>query len=332
MKTFHVFLLLLSSVSIARAAVTLEWVNVGDAGNANDTTGFGGVAYGYQIMKYEVTNAQYAEFLNTVDAAGTNPNGIWNSNMGSNARGGISFTAGNAAGSKYAVKTDMGDKPVNYVSFSDSMRFANWIHNGQGAGSTESGAYDMTVSASTVIHSGLANVWLPTANEWYKAAYYQPVGAGGDTDSYWRFSTASNTVPTVATSTITGTILNPGANVANYGSGADWNGQDGNVTTVGSAGLLSASYYGTFDQSGNVQEWTEAISGGNRGLRGGSWNLGESIMRSTNISSLAPNNESSAIGFRLASAFAVPEPSRVMLALAGVFGLLMRRRRLLFAR
>jgi formylglycine-generating enzyme len=119
-------------------------------------------------MKYEVTNAQYAEFLNTVDAAGANPNGIYDVNMGIDVRGGISFTAGNAAGSKYGVKTNMGDKPVNYVSFSDSMRFANWIHNGQGAGSTESGAYDMAVSASTVVHSVSANVWIPTENEWYK--------------------------------------------------------------------------------------------------------------------------------------------------------------------
>ena len=133
MKTCPVFfagMLLLSSVSIAPAAVTLEWVTVGNAGNANDYTGYGGVGYEYQIMKYEVTNAQYAEFLNSVDAAGANPNGIYNDAMGSDVRGGINFTAGNAAGSKYAVKTDMGDKPVVYVSHLDAQRFANWIHNG----------------------------------------------------------------------------------------------------------------------------------------------------------------------------------------------------------
>ena len=56
-----------------------------------------------------------------------------------------------------------------------------------------------------------------------------------------------------------GNISNPGANVANYFNGADWNALDGNVTTVGSAGPLSYSFYGTADQGGNVSEWNEAL-------------------------------------------------------------------------
>ena len=59
-------------------------------------------------------------------------------------------------------------------------------------------------------------------------------------------------MPTVATANATGDISNPGTNVANYDLGADWNGQNGNVTTVGTAGADSASFYGTFDQGGNV--------------------------------------------------------------------------------
>jgi formylglycine-generating enzyme len=152
----------------AHAVVTIDYVTVGDAGNANDTTGFGGVAYTYQIGKYEVTNAQYAEFLNA--KAASDPNGLYNARMGSDVWGGITQN-GSSGSFTYAVKTNMGDKPVNYVSFSDAMRFTNWINNGQGSSSTESGAYDMTVSASTVLHSTLASVWLPTEDEWYKAAY-----------------------------------------------------------------------------------------------------------------------------------------------------------------
>jgi formylglycine-generating enzyme required for sulfatase activity len=61
-------------------AVTMEWVEVGDPGNDPDTavmtccgsstgtTGYGSVPYTYWIGKYEVTNAQYAEFLNAVAA------------------------------------------------------------------------------------------------------------------------------------------------------------------------------------------------------------------------------------------------------------------------
>jgi sulfatase modifying factor 1 len=310
----------------ASATVLIEYVTVGDAGNAADTTGYGAVSYEYQIGKYEVTNAQYAEFLNSV--AATDANGLYNANMGSNARGGIT-QSGTSGSFTYSVKTDMGDKPVNYVSIADAMRFTNWINNGQGTATTESGAYDMSQSLSTVVHNGSANVWLPTENEWYKAAYYQPAAAGGDTDSYWLYPTQSNTAPTIATVDANGNITNDGTNVANYASGATWNGQTGNLTTVGSAGATSDSYYGAYDLGGNVWEWNEAIIGNVRGLRGGAWNGTEANLRASFRYFDSPAGEASAIGFRLASA--VPEPSRVMLTLAGVWGLFLRRRRVPFA-
>ncbi len=99
--------------------------------------------YTYRISKHEVTNAQYAEFLNAVDPMGTNPNASIAAHMGSDARGGIASTAGAASGSKYSTKTNMRNKPVNYVSFFDAMRFVNWLENGQptGGSGTESGVY-----------------------------------------------------------------------------------------------------------------------------------------------------------------------------------------------
>ena len=100
-------------------------------------------------------------------------------------------------------------------------------------------------------------------------------------------------MPTIATANAVGDISNPGANVANYDRGADWNGQDGNVTTVGSAGPLSASFYGTFDQGGNVWEWNEAVIGVclSRGLRGGGWNFSaDSLAASARDSDLIPTS------------------------------------------
>ena len=47
---------------------SLLMVPVGDAGNAADTTGNGSVAYDYQIGEYDVTAAQYCQFLNATAA------------------------------------------------------------------------------------------------------------------------------------------------------------------------------------------------------------------------------------------------------------------------
>jgi formylglycine-generating enzyme required for sulfatase activity len=184
----------------------------------------------------------------------------------------------------------------------------------------------MTQGINTVVHNGSANVWLPTENEWYKAAYYQPAVAGGDTDSYWLYPTQSNAIPTIATADASGNITNDGADVVNYSQGAIWNYQSG-LTTVGSAGATSDSYYGAYDLGGNVWEWNEAITDGRGGLRGGSWSTNYDFIRATDRDDKSPASDANVnIGFRLAGA--VPEPSRMMLCLAGLCSLFLRRRRL----
>jgi formylglycine-generating enzyme required for sulfatase activity len=304
-------------------AVTIPTVPVGNLGNAGDTTvmvtdgtsGYGAVAYDYRIGTTEVTNAQYAEFLNA--KAASDPLALYNSNMGSNARGGI--TQSGVSGSfTYAAKTDMGNKPVNFVSWYDSIRFANWLNNGQGSSDTETGAYTLlggtaTPSNGLSITRNSGAIWFLTSeDEWYKAAYHQPSAQGGDSDDYWLYPTASNAAPTVAAANSAGDISNPGSNVANYLSGADWNSQNGNVTTVGSAGALSDSFYGTADQGGNVWELNESlISGSSRGVRGDSWNLDSLYLQSSFRNFGSPTNETGAVGFRVAT---VPEPSALVLS------------------
>jgi len=299
------------------AQVTIEWVTVGDPGNAADTdpAGYGDVADSFQIMKYEWTNSQYVDFLNAVDPDGTNPNSIYNARMGSDAPGGISFKSGNASGTKYAERTNMGDKPVIYVSWWDAARVANWLHNGQGSGSTETGAYTLNNATSgdaPAVNAG-AQFYIPTENQWYKAAYYK---GGSTTAGYWDYATQSNTAPTAVNATPVGTGTSGSVspvttgNFANCNSAASWNSQTGNVTTVGTNG--GASAYGAFDMSGNVLEWNDLTGAAghlDRGLRGGGcykfagWDLSSSDRYTVD-----PSKGNLLMGLRLASPVAVPEP------------------------
>ncbi|MFM8496105.1 MAG: fibronectin type III domain-containing protein, partial [Planctomycetia bacterium] len=300
----------------------VEFVHVGNPGNAGQTLTysgtpmtFGAVDEAYRIGKYEFTNAQYARFLNAVDPDGTNPQGIWNSSLGSDARGGITNT-GTTNGSRYAVKPNMGDKPVNYVSWFDAARVANWLHHGARAYSTtdasanapqNTGAYTLGALTSGTAQAKNAGALfsIPTENQWYKAAYYNPTlsnGAGG----YRVYGNGFDTQPTAVTASATGVGSAGGAgNFANYNLGADWNSQDGNVTTVGTNG--GPSYYGAFDMSGNVHEWND-LSGAavsSRGLRGVGWySTFASSLSSSGRGSTGPWDESSAVGFRLGSSLA----------------------------
>ena len=254
------------------ASETSPLVAVGDPDNPPDTSGLGAVDYPFRIAIHEVTNAEYARFLNAV-ASSADPHGLFDAAMETDPRGGIVRTP-TSLGDVFAPRDDMGDKPVNFVAFLDAARYANWLHNGSPAGpsaaaSTEDGAYDLSVSNPGVgaIRQPDARWFLPTLDEWHKAAYYLPATA-----TYAMFPTATSTPPGQASATARGDIANPGANVANYGGGADWGGLDGHVTTVGSASAASASAYGTFDQGGNVWEWLETLQQSTlREVRGGSF-------------------------------------------------------------
>ncbi|MDX9910739.1 MAG: formylglycine-generating enzyme family protein [Phycisphaerales bacterium] len=299
----------LFAAGVAHAQVTIEWVTVGNPGNApdplnsGDIPGIGSVGYEYRIGKYEVTNAQYAAFLNAV--AKSDPHALYNGNMGSNARGGIA-RQGVLGSYVYTLRPNMGDKPVVYINWYDAARFCNWMSNGQpsGGGGTEEGVYVLVgreaLGAITRDPSDANQVFIPTEGEWYKAAFHQPAAWGGDSDDYWLYATQSNSAPINATATSTGDVANPGSNVVNYDFGADWQIQNGMVTTVGSAG--NTSFYGANDMNGNVWEWTETLVGSfNRGVRAGSWASSESDLRSSNRGEGSPPFETFVVGFRVAS-------------------------------
>jgi formylglycine-generating enzyme required for sulfatase activity len=256
-KQLFLVVSLVVASSPARPDGPLTWVPVANPGNTADTAencldspnDCGVVDHAYFISKYETTNAQYAEFLNAVDPGGSNTLALYETGMSTDmSNGGIGFFSSNASGSKYVVATGFENKPVTYISFSDALRFSNWLNNGQGSGDTETGAYTITpdgITNNTITRNIGANIFLPSENEWYKAAYF-------DGTSYFAYPAGTDT-PTVFA------VPGPTANTANC---------DGYlpVTAVG-AYTGSPSPYGTFDQGGNVREWNEApgLRGGERG-------------------------------------------------------------------
>ena len=316
------------------SAEAIQWVTVGDPGNTADTTTYGTVADSFRIMKYEFTNQQYTDFLNSV--AKTDTYSLYNSSMGSNARGGIT-QSGTSGAYTYAVKENMGNKPVNYVSWFDAARVSNWLMNGAtSSSSTETGAYTLVggqTSGTVPARNSGATFYIPTEDQWYKAAYYK----GGGTDAgYWDYATQSDTAPTPVTAGETGigSAGNTG-NFANYRDAADWNSRNGMQTTVGTNG--GASAYGAFDMNGNLVEWTDPTAPASLLVgRGGYWSSGiaSSLSSSGSQRSYPASNADSDVGFRLASevnSAPVPEidpagMGSVLALVTGALGLLERRR------
>ena len=317
-----VVMVVLFMFALNAQAVIMDWVTVGNPGNAADSTTYGAVDYEYQIGKYEVMAGQYTEFLNAV--AATDTYGLHNTKMGNispSSKGCNIQRSGSSGSYTYSVAADWANRPVNQVSWYDTLRFANWLHNGQPIGgqsvaTTEDGAYDMSLGSSVVRKSG-ALVWLPSEDEWYKAAYHKNNGVTGN---YFDYPTSSDSKPS-------NDLINPDSgNNANF-----W--QDGGYT-VGSPYYRtevgefenSESPYGTFDQCGNVWEWTEADGhtwgSSHRVIRGSSWACNSIRTREGALWDYPPTTEYSNIGFRVAS---VPEPSTFLLL--GLGAVLFRRSR-----
>jgi formylglycine-generating enzyme required for sulfatase activity len=315
-------LLLIAALLLAlpAGAVNILYVAVRDTGNACDLQPpdcFGAVDHDYAISRYEVTNTQYAEFLNAV-ATSTDTYGLYSPSMDGH---GISYPIVPIGFERlYEVEPGFESKPVVWVSFWDALRFANWLHNGQPQGlqdetTTEDGAYTLTadgVADNTIARNEGAQVFVPSEEEWYKAAYYDAaLGA------YFDYPTRTDAAPVSE-------LPMGGANSANFYDPTTGFAVTGSPTYVASidyrtdvgAYASSSSPYGTFDQGGNVWEWNEEIfPGPSRGRRGGSWG---NVVFSVSVSgreSKGPGEDSDAIGFRVART--IPEPGEVLLVLTG---------------
>ena len=298
-------LLTLSAVLIAlsvdsEAQISMAFSTIGNPGNANDKTQYGGVNYNYAIGTYDVTVSQYCAFLNAVAARDTYS--LYNPSMASDTAT-ASITRSGVAGSyRYSVIPGTDNNPITYVSWFDAARFTNWLCNGQPTGAegnrtTETGAYTLNGIMSgglSISRNVNAQYWIPSENEWYKAAYFDPSLNGGS-GGYWNYPTMSNTAPGASWAN------RDSANMANTWTGVSLTGSSNCLTPVGSF-TNSASAYGTYDQGGNVWQLNDTVfSGSYRVVRGSIWDGGAFIMQSSHQSYIDPSTETNDVGFRVAT-------------------------------
>jgi hypothetical protein len=280
-------------------AFTIDFVTIGNAGNADDaafdntapgfSSPYGGVIYEFRMGVTEVPK-------DWITKAGTPGGGTWT-----------------------------GNQPAANITWYQAAAFVNWLNTSAG----HQAAYNLDLTTNVMTLWNSADAWqaggenlyrhkdayyfLPSEDEWYKAAYHKNDGV---TANYWDYATGSNTIPTaVASGTAPGTAVYNSAAVS--------------PAAVNNVGGLSA--YGTMGQNGNVFEWQESASDGinnsgfeNRVLRGGAWGDAEGTMRSSNRALPTPLISLTDVGFRVAS---VPEPSSAVLLLGSGMLLLARRRR-----
>lgn len=270
---------------------SIDFVSIGHAGNAADTTGYGAVGYTYRIGRTEVSIDQFFKARAADGMIGDGNENYWNDGF----------------------RTVGVDAPASRMTWFDAAMFCNWLTTGN----AYTGVYQFNGSGTLVAvdrayrnGSGLAYV-LPTEDEWYKAAYFKPDGSG-----YSLYASGLGSVP------IHGT-----ANGWNYYNGGYVNEHPNDTWTVG---FGAEEQNGTHDMMGNVKEWTESAVDGtldnmneDRSSRGGEYGTDEYDLRSTARLSRPPTGQISNLGFRVA---AIPEPSSALMLLVGSGGLIFYRR------
>ena len=287
---------------------TLDFVEIGNPGNAAHTgpngpvTGalsesnygpspVGSVDYTFHMGKYEISRSNIQKY---------------NAEFG--VANGLEITLEDYANYGW-YGTDGADKPA-VLSWNEAARFVNWLNTSQGyheaykfstSGANDNievwAAGDAGYDALNPFRNSLAVYVLPNIDEWYKAAYYDPVA-----DVYYRYATGSNSAPvSVASGTAPGTAVYARPYLVSGTVFAD----------VESAGGLSP--YGVMAMSGNAHELMETeydlqndTPSAKRTYRGGWMASNSENITSDFYLSISPSDGQG--GLRVAMMSPVPEP------------------------
>lgn len=313
----------------------VEFVTIGDPGNrdslpeesnpifADNHIPIGAVAYEYRMARTEVTLGQYVEFVEAYYPLYLK--------RGGSVLGFPDFTGTDIMVGPGGVRIDPGvssDRAAE-MSWEYAARYVNWLHNGKvkEAWAFDSGVYDTATFTQNsdgtynhqLSHAPDSRFWIPTSNEWIKAAHWDPTkndGAGG----YWLYPNSSDIESF------------PGLLPENGGERNAGDHRDGFPLDVMSFPEVQ-SPWGLFDLAGGESEWTESMSSREqihrRLTRGTHW--GEDTYMDPffphDIIGDGDVNNVWGLGTGLRLAAAVPSPGVIPVVLAGIFIFTTRRAR-----
>ncbi len=170
---------LLGVLGVANAA----YVEIGNAGNDADTSGYGAVNYTYEIATHEVTVAELQ-----ASGVGSGNEDHWSA---------VGATA-----------------PNSNISWYEAAKYCNWLTEQIG----NTGIYTFDAGGNltavkdraTILAEGFLVYALPTEDEWYKAAYYTGTG-------YSLYANGADAAPDAGTDSRYGSFTSPWT----VGSGAE---------------------------------------------------------------------------------------------------------------
>lgn len=274
-----------------------DYCYVGDVGNPIDPLyKKGRVNASFEIARFVLTNSDWCKFLNAV-AKESDPHGLFNGDMEIGVLGGIEKSRNG-----YKCKKGWENRPVVYIGFHDVMRYCNWLHYGKTEGTDSEGSYDtrfceqilsgkMQAPASYGKRNKGAKYWIPSDDEWYKAAYYDPTRASRH--KYWDYPCRTS---------------NPPSNKSTEPHSCNYL-KDGVYLGIGAPYYLaevqdypdSDTYYGVRQMAGNVWEWVEPNNPERSlNLRGSSFGYSEFGMGVWNCDMAGYKDELNVFGARIA--------------------------------
>lgn len=249
----------------------IEFVTITHAGNApwpgagfpgDVAVGRGRVDYEYRIGKYEVTTSQWTEFFNASFDRPANdrlpyliPPTFW---------GAVATTPNTPGGRRWAVPAGNEMMPVGDISWRMAAMYANWLHNDKRTDRAAfmNGAYDVSTFgfgtpfgfSDQLTRNPDAKYWIPTWDEWLKAAHYDPNKVGGA--GWWMFADGSDDFPVYGPP---GVLVNGQPTEANAGwDRLSFPGYEPFAVPLG-AYPDAASPWGLLDVAGGTSEWTEEV-------------------------------------------------------------------------